>query len=104
MRKCYNWMCYALKYGIWNVRAPAMEAVNTLVSGGYAPLAAMILASRGMTSVEKAGAYLDCNANLYDPYLMRDMVPAVERVRSQVLLWVTTRWETADRWWHSLMV
>ena len=58
-----------------------MEAVNALVSGGYAPLAAMILASRGVTSVENAGKYLDCNAHLCDPFLMRDMIPAVERIR-----------------------
>ena len=39
-------MCIALKYGVWNVSNPNMNAVNAFVSTGYAPLAAMILAAR----------------------------------------------------------
>ena len=70
-----------MKYGTWNVSQPKADAVNALVGGGYAPLAAMILASRGLTTPEKANAYLDCNCTLQDPFLMTDMVPAVERVR-----------------------
>ena len=69
-----------MKYGIWNIQAPEPGAVNALVSGGYAPLPAMVLASRGMTDPRKACAYLDCNAELYDPFLMTDMDKAVERV------------------------
>ena len=55
--------------------------MNALVSGGYAPLTAMILASRGLTTPEKANAYLDCSCPLPDPLLMTDMAPAVQRVR-----------------------
>ena len=55
--------------------------MNALVSGGYAPLTAMILASRGMDTPEKANAYLDCSCPLLDPLLMTDMEPAVQRVR-----------------------
>ncbi len=73
-------MCIALKYGIWNVTAPQMEAVNTLAAGGYPPLSAMVLASRGMTNTQQAHAYLDCNAPLHDPFLMTDMDLAVGRV------------------------
>ena len=73
-------MCIALKYGIWNVAQPDAGAVNTLVSGGYAPLAAMILASRGMQNAPQAHKYLDCNAPLPDPYLMTDMDLAAGRV------------------------
>ena len=73
-------MCYALKYGVWNVSQPAMEAVNALVGGGYAPLAAMVLASRGMNDPKQANAYLDCNAALPDPFLMTDMDLAAGRV------------------------
>ena len=47
-------MCIALKYGIWNVAEPEVSAVNTLVSGGYAPLAAMVLASRGIRETKDA--------------------------------------------------
>ena len=69
-----------MKYGIWNVAQPPMEAVNALVQGGYAPLASMILASRGMRGADQAHSYLDCNAPLPDPYLMTDMANAAARV------------------------
>ena len=74
-------MWNALKYGTWNVSQPKTSAVNALVGGGYAPLTAMILASRGMDTPEKANAYLDCSCPLLDPLLMTDMEPAVQRVR-----------------------
>ena len=69
-----------VKYGIWNVNEPDPRAVNALVSGGYAPLAAMVLASRGLTSKAQAESYLDCNAPLCDPFLMTDMDLAAGRV------------------------
>ena len=69
-----------MKYGIWNVATPKMEAVNQLVSGGYAPLASMILAARGMENVSQANTYLDCNAHLIDPFCMRDMDKAAGRL------------------------
>ena len=73
-------MCIVLKYGIWNVAEPEAGAVNALASGGYAPLAAMVLASRGIRDVSQADSYLDCNAPLPDPYLMTDMDLAAGRV------------------------
>ena len=74
-------MCIALKYGIWNVTQPGAEQVNALVQGGYAPLAAMVLASRGLNDAKQADAYLDCNAPMIDPLRMTDMDRAAERVR-----------------------
>ena len=74
-------MCIALKYGVWNVSNPDRNAVNALVSAGHAPLTAMILSSRGFLSPESVKEYLDCNATLPSPYLMRDMNLATERVR-----------------------
>jgi hypothetical protein len=74
-------MCIALKYGIWNVSKPGMEAVNTLAQGGYSPLAAMVLASRGICDGHQADAYLNCGASLIDPMCMTDMDKAVARVR-----------------------
>jgi len=73
-----------LKYGIWKTSTPAPDAVNALVRGGYAPLAAMVLASRGIERKEQADSYLDCTAPLLDPFLMTDMAPAVQRVRLAV--------------------
>ena len=59
---------------------PEPDAVNALVRGGYAPLAAMVLAARGMDGKESADRYLDCNAPLLDPFLMTDMALAAGRV------------------------
>ena len=74
-------MCYALKYGIWNVAQPEQEAVNSLAGAGYSPLLAMILSARGINSPQQAKDYLSCDCQLPDPYLMKDMVPAVQRLR-----------------------
>jgi len=73
-------MCSTVKYGIWNVSEPKAEYVNALVSGGYKPLTAMILASRDIRSPEKARDYLTCNAPLIDPFCMTDMDLAVGRI------------------------
>ena len=70
-----------MKYGIWNVSKPKTESVNALVSGGYAPLTAMVLSSRGIQNPREAHACLDCSAALPDPFLMRDMDKAARRVR-----------------------
>ena len=73
-------MCIALKYGVWNVGVPEANAVNSLVSKGYSPLSAMILSARGMKSPEDAYAYLDCDCEMPDPFLMTDMDLAAGRV------------------------
>ena len=77
-------MCIALKYGIWNTQPLEAGAVNALVTGGYPPLPAMVLASRGLTDPKKAQAYLSCDAELYDPFLMTDMDTAVTRVQQAI--------------------
>ena len=69
-----------MKYGIWKVSQLEAGAVNALVGSGYAPLAAMVLASRGIGDDRQARAYLDCNAPLLDPFLMTDMDQAAGRV------------------------
>ena len=70
-----------MKYGIWNVSQPGAGAVNDLVSGGYKPLTAMVLAARGIGSRKEADTYLSCSTPLESPYRMADMEPAVARVR-----------------------
>ncbi|MBO5798035.1 MAG: single-stranded-DNA-specific exonuclease RecJ, partial [Clostridia bacterium] len=69
-----------MKYGIWNVAEPKAEAVNALVSKGYAPLTAMVLAARGLENEQSAAVYLDSDAPLLDPFLMTDMDLAAGRV------------------------
>ena len=73
-------MCIALKYGIWNVQQPEGSAVNTLVSGGFAPLTSMILSARGIRDTAAAKEYLACDMELLDPFLMTDMDLAAGRV------------------------
>ncbi len=73
-------MCSAVKYGIWNVSEPTMDAVNALVSAGYKPLTAMILAARKICDGAAAKSYLSCSEPLIDPFLMTDMDLAVGRI------------------------
>ena len=60
---------------------PEADGVNALVRNGYAPLTAMVLASRGIADEQQAHSYLDCNAPLSDPFSLTDMDLAVQRVR-----------------------
>ena len=69
-----------MKYGIWNVGQPESAAVNALVGCGYAPLTAMVLSARGIATPAQARDYLNCDAELYDPFLMTDMDLAAGRV------------------------
>ena len=69
-----------MKYGIWNISNPDVNAVNTLVGAGYSPLSAMILSSRGINDAAMARQQLSCNTPLLDPYLMTDMDLAAGRV------------------------
>ena len=69
-----------MKYGIWNVNKPEVDAVNKLVSGGYAPLVSMVLAARGIRDPQQAHSCLDCHQNMPEPFLLRDMDLAAGRV------------------------
>ena len=54
--------------------------MNALVGGGFPPLAAMILASRGLTDARQAKAYLTCDCEMPNPFLLTDMDLAAGRV------------------------
>ena len=69
-----------MKYGVWNVSRPQPGSVNALVGGGYSPLSAMVLASRGVENPQQARALLRCDGPLDDPFLMTDMALAAGRV------------------------
>lgn len=74
-------MGIAVKYGIWNVAEYASNDVLTLLKAGYSPLTARILCARGLTTPENAADYLAGDAPLLDPFLMKDMKKAADRVR-----------------------
>ena len=73
-------MCIALKFGVWNVSQPRQAGVNALVGGGYAPLPAMVLSSRGIQDPVQAKKLLCSDCALDDPFLMADMALAAGRV------------------------
>ena len=77
-------MCIVLKYGVWNVSKPEVSSVNALVAAGFSPLTAMTLSARGLSSPEQARSYLNCDASLPDPFLMKDMDLAVARIRRAI--------------------
>lgn len=70
-----------MKYGIWNVSEYASNDVLTLLKTGYSPLTARILCARGMNTPQLAAEYLAGDAPMLDPFLMRDMKKAADRVR-----------------------
>ena len=57
-----------------------MDAVNNLLSGGCAPLTAMVLAARGIEDSRQAKAYLGHDCSLPDPFEMKDMDLAAGRL------------------------
>ena len=69
-----------MKYEIWNVSPHDVASVNALLQGGYTPLAAMVLASRGLSNPHDAEGYLSCDSALVDPFAMKDMDLAAARL------------------------
>ena len=72
---------FFVKYGSWQVGAYDKAAAARLEAGGFSPLTAAVLCSRGYDTPEAAKAFLDAGIPLIDPFLMRDMDKIVERVR-----------------------
>ncbi len=74
-------MCFFVKYGTWQVAAYDEGAAARLEAGGFSPLTAAVLCSRGYDTPEAARAFLRADLPLPDPFLLRDMDKVVERVR-----------------------
>ena len=69
----------------WNVIGCAKEEVKNLIAHGFSPLLAGVLCSRGLCTPEAAGEFLQSGTEaLLDPYLMKDMGKAVERLRHAI--------------------
>ena len=69
-----------MKYGTWKIAQAEPLAVDRLMSAGYGPLAAVVLAARGLDTPDKAGGFLRSPDPLPAPFLMRDMDKAAMRV------------------------
>ncbi len=71
-----------MKYAEWIVHGYDPSDVRTLEEAGIGSLAAMTLSSRGVADMQGARAYLCSDpGELADPFLMRDMDRAVQRIR-----------------------
>ncbi len=74
-----------MKVKRWNILGYAKEDVNNLVEHGFSPLLAGVLCSRGLKTPELARQFLKSGTeSLYDPFLIKDMDRAVERLRRAI--------------------
>ena len=74
-----------MTYRAWQVKQPDEQAAARLANAIGAPLLlARILVARGMSSPEQAMEFLEQDAPLSDPFLMRDMDKAVQRILQAV--------------------
>ena len=71
-----------MRYEQWNLRRPpSPEALRQMELAGLPPLCAAVLCARGLDTPEKAAAFLaETPVLLRDPFLLRDMDRAAERI------------------------
>ena len=72
---------FYVKYGLWQVASYDQNAAAGLQAGGFSPLTAAVLCSRGFTTPEAAREFLNAGIPLIDPLMMRDMDKVADRVR-----------------------
>lgn len=68
-------------YRVWQQKAQDAQAEKSLAAAGCGKLLARVLVARGCRTPEQARSLLDAEAPLSDPFLMKDMDKAVERLR-----------------------
>lgn len=68
-------------YRVWQQKAQDAQAEKDLTAAGCGKLLARVLVARGCRTPEQARSLLDAEAPLSDPFLMKDMDKAVERLR-----------------------
>lgn len=60
------------------------QAAELAYDYGYDAMAVLLLASRGITDPEDVAEFLDNEAELYDPFDIKDMDKAVERIKTAI--------------------
>ncbi|MFG6351897.1 MAG: single-stranded-DNA-specific exonuclease RecJ, partial [Oscillospiraceae bacterium] len=74
-----------MKYQQWNLRPGDAGARRRLEEAGLPPLCAAVLSARGIGGPEDAARFLASGPErFHDPYLLRDMDRAADRVRRAV--------------------
>lgn len=73
-----------MAYRVWQQKPQDDAAAAVLRKAGYGRLLSRVLAARGCQTMEQAGAFLDNAAPLSDPFAIKDMDKAVERLRRAV--------------------
>lgn len=71
----------------WNILPKNEEQINMLAkSAGISPIIANILINRGITTPDEAKTFLDPEnkQDFYDPFLMKDMDKAVDRIKKAI--------------------
>jgi len=72
---------------IWKIK-PANPAIQNTFSKelNISKITAQLLSNRGIDSAKKAGEFIACSlSSCHDPFLMKDMDRAVERIKSAIL-------------------
>ena len=73
-----------MKYPAWQIKAPAPEGEQQLAAAGCGVLLRRVLAARGGTDAAAARQLLDPAGEFSDPFLLRDMDKAVQRIRQAI--------------------
>lgn len=73
-----------MKFRTWNVSSYDRLAVQGLCADGFSPLTARVLSARGYQEADAARRYLASDEPLLDPFLMKDLKTAADRVRLAV--------------------
>jgi len=73
-----------MKYPAWQIKAPAPEGEQQLAAAGCGVLLRRVLAARGCTDAAAARQLLAPAGEFSDPFLLRDMDKAVQRIRQAI--------------------